>query len=108
MTMDLDIIEIVVLRPPGVAIQLASAAVRCGKARTQFGVFATRMANGAPEEIRTPDPQIRSLGSTIGIIEVRSRKRNLFKAIRPAFELHYNGLLSGIPGSIGVIRRVLR
>jgi hypothetical protein len=30
---------------------------------------------GAPEEIRTPDPQIRSLGSTIEIIEVRSRKK---------------------------------
>jgi hypothetical protein len=30
---------------------------------------------GAPEEIRTPDPQIRSLGETIEIIEVRYRKK---------------------------------
>ena len=30
--------------------------------------------NGAPERIRTADPQIRSLGSTIEIIEVRSHK----------------------------------
>jgi hypothetical protein len=30
---------------------------------------------GAPEEIRTPDPQIRSLGSDTEIIEVRYRKR---------------------------------
>jgi site-specific DNA recombinase len=35
--------------------------------------------NGAPEEIRTPDPQIRSLGRAIGIIEVRYRK----KAVAP-------------------------
>jgi hypothetical protein len=33
------------------------------------------MDNGAPEEIRTPDPQIRSLGWTIEIIEVRYRKK---------------------------------
>jgi hypothetical protein len=32
--------------------------------------------NGAPERIRTADPQIRSLGSTIEIIEVRSRRGN--------------------------------
>ena len=32
------------------------------------------VGNGAPGEIRTPDPQIRSLGSTIEIIEVRSHK----------------------------------
>jgi hypothetical protein len=31
--------------------------------------------NGAPEEIRTPDPQIRSLVRTIEIIEVRYRKK---------------------------------
>jgi hypothetical protein len=31
--------------------------------------------NGAPEEIRTPDPQIRSLGRAIEIIEVRYRKK---------------------------------
>jgi hypothetical protein len=31
--------------------------------------------NGVPEEIRTPDPQIRSLGSTIEIIELRYRKK---------------------------------
>jgi hypothetical protein len=30
--------------------------------------------NGAPEEIRTPDPQIRSLGQTIEIADVRYRK----------------------------------
>ncbi len=29
--------------------------------------------SGAPEEIRTPDPQIRSLGETIEIVEVRYR-----------------------------------
>jgi hypothetical protein len=32
------------------------------------------LINGEPEEIRTPDPQIRSLGRTIEIIEVRYRK----------------------------------
>jgi hypothetical protein len=31
--------------------------------------------NGAPGEIRTPDPQIRSLVRTIEIIEVRYRKK---------------------------------
>ena len=31
-------------------------------------------AIGAPEEIRTPDPQIRSLVRTVEIIEVRYRK----------------------------------
>jgi hypothetical protein len=30
---------------------------------------------GAPEEIRTPDPQIRSLGRAVEIIEVRYRKK---------------------------------
>jgi len=33
------------------------------------------MKNGALRRIRTPDPQIRSLGETIEIIEVRSRKK---------------------------------
>jgi hypothetical protein len=33
--------------------------------------------NGAPEEIRTPDPQIRSLVRTIEIIEVRYRKKRI-------------------------------
>jgi hypothetical protein len=31
--------------------------------------------NGAPQEIRTPDPQIRSLVRTVEIIEVRYRKK---------------------------------
>jgi len=31
--------------------------------------------NGAPGEIRTPDPQIRSLVRTVEIIEVRYRKK---------------------------------
>ena len=35
------------------------------------------MLNGAPEEIRTPDPQIRSLGRTIEIVEVRYRKQDI-------------------------------
>ena len=38
-----------------------------------FGVDGV-FRNGAPEEIRTPDPQIRSLGRAIEIIEVRYRK----------------------------------
>src|ERR1022692_1272979 len=33
--------------------------------------------NGAPEEIRTPDPQIRSLVGTVEIIEVRYRKKRI-------------------------------
>jgi hypothetical protein len=33
------------------------------------------LSDGAPEEIRTPDPQIRSLGQTVEIIEVRYRKK---------------------------------
>ena len=33
------------------------------------------VAYGAPEEIRTPDPQIRSLVRTVEIIEVRYRKK---------------------------------
>jgi hypothetical protein len=33
------------------------------------------MCCGAPGEIRTPDPQIRSLVRTIEIIEVRYRKK---------------------------------
>ena len=33
------------------------------------------LSAGAPEEIRTPDPQIRSLVKTIEIIEVRYRKK---------------------------------
>ena len=33
------------------------------------------MVDGAPEEIRTPDPQIRSLVRTVEIIEVRYRKK---------------------------------
>ena len=36
--------------------------------------MAKSLINGAPEEIRTPDPQIRSLGSAIEIIEVCYRK----------------------------------
>ena len=32
-------------------------------------------AIGAPEEIRTPDPQIRSLVRTIEIVEVRYREK---------------------------------
>jgi hypothetical protein len=38
-------------------------------------VFANLFRNGAPEEIRTPDPQIRSLGRAIEIIEFRYRKK---------------------------------
>jgi hypothetical protein len=37
--------------------------------------YLTTLANGAPEEIRTPDPQIRCLGRTIEIIKVRYRKK---------------------------------
>jgi hypothetical protein len=33
------------------------------------------LSAGAPEEIRTPDPQIRSLVRTVEIIEVRYRKK---------------------------------
>jgi hypothetical protein len=33
------------------------------------------LSDGAPEEIRTPDPQIRSLGQTVEIIEVCYRKK---------------------------------
>ena len=39
-----------------------------------FGVNGV-FRNGAPEEIRTPDPQIRSLGWAIEIIEFRYRKK---------------------------------
>jgi len=35
-----------------------------------FAVLFWMVANGAPEEIRTPDPQIRSLGRIIEIVEV--------------------------------------
>ena len=42
----------------------------CGRSVVEFS-----RGIGAPGEIRTPDPQIRSLGSTIEIIEVRSHKR---------------------------------
>jgi hypothetical protein len=37
--------------------------------------MAKSLINGAPEEIRTPDPQIRSLGRAIEIIEFRYRKK---------------------------------
>jgi hypothetical protein len=50
---------------------------------------------GAPEEIRTPAPQIRSLGSTIEIIEVRYRKNCLaLESLRrsSAATLRKNGL----------------
>ena len=35
------------------------------------------MTCGTPEEIRTPDPQIRSLVGTVEIIEVRYRKKRI-------------------------------
>jgi hypothetical protein len=47
----------------------------CADARSQPGKEVRSYTNGAHEEIRTPDPQIRSLGQTIEIIEVGYRKR---------------------------------
>ena len=41
----------------------------------RFSVVEFSGGNGAPGEIRTPDPQIRSLVRTIEIIEVRYRKK---------------------------------
>jgi hypothetical protein len=38
--------------------------------------FAHLLAIGAPEEIRTPDPQIRSLVGAVEIIEVRTERNS--------------------------------
>ena len=56
----------------------------CAPAQSPIGTFGRAIAvrfawdiseTGASEEIRTPDPQIRSLVRTVEIIEVRYRKK---------------------------------
>ena len=58
----------------------ARARQKTSKNNTLCRAIAVRIARnvsetGAPERIRTADPQIRSLGSTIEIIELRYRKK---------------------------------
>ena len=51
---------------------------RCQEPENRAKILSqNQRVSGAPEEIRTPDPQIRSLGETIEIIEVRYHKERL-------------------------------
>ena len=47
----------------------------------------TSKGNGAPERIRTADPQIRSLVRTIEIVEVRYRKKQVGRGNARILEL---------------------
>jgi hypothetical protein len=51
------------------------------------------LSAGAPEEIRTPDPQIRSLVGPVEIIEVRYRKGGPSLPILSVFDVLLQGAL---------------
>jgi hypothetical protein len=46
------------------------------------GTPSAHKSTGAPEEIQTPDPQIRSLVRTVEIVAVRYRKRLIGRGAR--------------------------
>jgi hypothetical protein len=66
---------------------LGTVKLTCRVAAASYRAIAVRIArdvskNGAPEEIRTPDPQIRSLGLCLiipGYVELLARARWLLR-----------------------------
>jgi hypothetical protein len=71
---------------------LGTVKLTCRVAAASYRAIAVRIArdvskNGAPEEIRTPDPQIRSLIEPIEIIRVRYRKGRLSR-LSLEFSMH--------------------